>query len=78
MARTLILVTSLWSIAVGGWRMLPTRADGCGVCGLPPIEFAAILVTLACGFVSLLAALVVASRERGGGHPRLTPDRARV
>jgi len=58
MARALILVTSLWFIAVGGW-MLPRHADPCGGCGLPGLELAAILVTLACGVVSLLAAVAV-------------------
>ena len=57
MARTLILVTSLWFIAVGGWQMLPRRAGTCGDCGMSAPELAAILVTLACGVVSLLAAV---------------------
>jgi hypothetical protein len=66
MARTLIFVTSLGFIASGGWRMLPARVDGCGVCGLPAVGLAAILVTLACGFVSLLAALAVPRANTAG------------
>ncbi|HSU14326.1 hypothetical protein [Longimicrobium sp.] len=57
MARTLILIASLWFIAIGGWLTLPQRPDGCEVCGTPAAGLAIGLATLACGIVSLIVAV---------------------
>lgn len=66
MARALILVTSLWFIAVGGWLAMPARTGGCAAC-VPATGFALRLVPLVLGFLSLAAALRMPQDDRSTG-----------